>query len=261
MINVGKKIKILAEGPIDGGLVEEIETIASSAEFSGEVNVIDSSLYAKVCFFEYENKKYIFKAFLKRGFLEFIKNILTGSRALRAKVGTELLIDNGLNAPNVLCLGEGTEIGDSFIVTDFIESEFNLATFLMFVRDGKRRWNMLHSLGKVIGLMHSKNLYHGDLRPGNVLIIDGSEDYKFCFIDNERNQERPNSEESMVITNLVQLNMLPLSTVGLTDRMRFYVEYCKAAGIDGIYLKKLARVVWHKTEERMATSRLGGLYN
>lgn len=263
MINVGTKLNIFADNPVADGLVEKFKSIAGASELPDWVHAIDSSKSAKVCSFEYEGRKYLFKAFLKRNFWEPIKNILAGSRSLRAKRGTKLLLDSGIKAPIVICIGggRGVRLGDSFIVTEFIETDFNLAVFLRDVADINKRCELVRSLGKVVGLMHSKNLYHGDLRPGNILITVKDVGFEFYFIDNERNRETSSPSEDKLITNLVQINMLQLSIVSLTDRMRFFKEYSSKLGFDKEYGKYIVRLVWKRTEERMDNEKQGGLYS
>lgn len=263
MIKVSKKLDIFADNLVEESLVSKIETLAESSEFPNWASVIESSKNARVCSFEEGGKKYLFKAFLGRDIWEPIKNIFSGSRALRAERGTRLLIGNGLNAPIIICLGSGrgVTIGDSFIVTDFIESDFNVAIFFRDIKDIYKRRSMARDLGKIVGSMHSKHVYHGDMRPGNVLIKEVDGENVFYFIDNERNKERPNYNESMAIVNLVQLNMLPLSTIGKSDRVRFYREYCKKLSLDREQSKRIATIVWQRTEDRMDGRKSGGLYN
>lgn len=263
MINVGKNLKVFSESSLEEGLVEKIESIAGSPCLPDWVDVIDSSKAARVCSFVHGSAKYLFKAFLKRDALESLKNIFLGTRALRAKSGTNLLDRNGFNVPTVICTGSGrgVNVGDSFIVTEFIESDFNLAVFLMDVSDISKRRELVKALGRTIGRMHSKNIYHGDLRPGNILIKSLDDRFDFYFIDNERNKGLTKPNESMVVTNLVQLNMLQLSIVGRTNRARFYKEYCGKIGMDREQAVKVAGLVWGRTEERMDKDKFGGLYS
>ena len=262
MIESGIKLNILSHKEVDKGLVSKIEEIALSSKSPDWVEEISSSEKTRVYSFMYEGRKFIFKSFLNRSMVDPIKNFLAGSRAIRAMRGGDLITENNFLAPEIICIGDGRHIncGSSFMVTEFIDSNHNVATFFRDIEDSKSRNQMAFALGSLVGSLHKKGVYHGDLRPGNILIKRNSKT-EFYFIDNERNRKSNFYNETMAVTNLVQLNMLQLSVIGKTERMRFFSNYVKEVGLTSEVAKRIAGKVWMITERRMSSDRLGGLYN
>lgn len=204
-------------------------------------------------------KKYLFKLSLKRDFLDPIKTIFAGTRSYKAFAGTKLLLDSNILAPKVLCYGSSgvMKLGDSFIVTEFIEHESNVGWFLYFNKDSDLRGKVMSGLASLVGSIHAKHIYHGDLRPGNVLLIKKDDGFDFALIDNERNTKKESFNKTLTLKNLVQLNMLPIPTVSIDERNVFYKKYCKLVGFDEGFAKEISDLVWERTKERLDLNKAG----
>lgn len=259
MANLEDICNLNLEGPCNDDLLSKVQSLVSEDEFPPWSTKIDSSGYARVCFFESEGKKYLFKLSLRRDLFDPIKAILFGTRSYKAFAGTKLLSSNNILTPKVICYGSGGMLrpGDSFIVTEFVEHESNVGWFLYFNKDVSSRHEVMRSLGFLIGSMHAKYIYHGDLRSGNILLVRKQEGFDFVLIDNERNIQKKSFNKTLTLKNLVQLNMLPLPTVSIEERGIFYKEYLREVGFDSDFAKEISHAVWQRTKERMDINKAG----
>lgn len=222
----------------------------------------------------YNKEQQVFvKIFFEHRLKHKIKNWLLPSTARHTRFveQTELLHKKGISAPKILQSGliekngyvvtdafAGMGLGDFFArylcPTNYSKTYSNKSSKNQNDLIQWRR-NALKQLGEVVANLHNAGIAHGDLRPNNILLHCYSTVPKFCFIDNERNAAL-SSDVSSIIKNLVQLNMIWLEDVGLTDRFRFFSAYIKK--LDSRFgltqkpeNKKLLRQVQQKTIERL----------
>ncbi len=191
---------------------------------------VSSSSFAEVYRFEYEGRPYYYKKYLERKGLETVKAWVLGSRARRAWRGGCLLAASGLGAPQMVVAG--WRGADCFAVTRAVVNARVLGEYVQTLSASlgpearRKRWLVAEELGRVVGRMHARRIAHGDLRWGNILVIEEQEGgIRFVFLDNERTRCYPWLPDRKVLKNLVQLNMVHDRVLSRTERMRFWQAY------------------------------------
>lgn len=210
----------------------------------------------KVNFTAHEQYLY-FKQYLYRSPLDFLKHIFRPSRAKRAADAATMLAQHDLSTPEIVAIGHLKIAGfciKTFVITKTVENAKNLYACLEDVMNGpaSNRHKFLTDLGKTIGTMHNAGIFHGDLRPGNVMARLQNGNWMFYFLDNERTKKFANLPEKLRLKNLVQINMITDDRLTAADRMRFYKIYNNAHTIPIINQKQLAIKTTKKTAKRLA---------
>lgn len=224
---------------------------------------IKSAANSMVAHFQQKPEVY-FKAFLSRGRIEGLKSIIRGSRCKRAIRQSNILQANGFQAPTVLCWGK---VRNKEIMLTAAVNGIGFGDYIAsYLRRPKRkyylRWkrHLIRCLGKEIGRLHRCGIVHGDLRPNNILVVLGSYEPHFFFIDNERNRQYQKIPLKLIQKNLVQINMMLPIDLCLTDRLRFFDAYLHRYGrFTEMEAKKLMSHVQRRTLERLAGKKLDTL--
>ena len=170
-----------------------------------------------------------------RDWRDVIKHTFRPSRSMRAMKGTLTLTNNGLKAPEIITVAErmvGPLCLENFTIARQLPGSTTLYELIKnivckkttVILADKRR--LVRSLGNTIGFMHSKNICQGDLRLGNIMILENNGKFDFAFLDNERTRHFRNLPIKLQIKNLVQLNM-SRAFFSKTDVIRFWKEYSK----------------------------------
>ena len=198
-----------------------------------------------------------FKQYLYRSPIDFIKHIFRPSRAKRAVDAAIMLAQHGLSTPEIVAVGHLKLAGLSiktFVITKTVKDAKNLYDCLedAFQSPPSQRHKFISQIGKTIGKMHNAGIFHGDLRPGNVMAKMQGDKWKFYFLDNERTKKFKNLPEKLRIKNLVQINMIPSKQLTYTDRMRFYKSYKNTHTVPITNQKQLAIQTTKKTASRLA---------
>lgn len=177
------------------------------------------------------------KFFLYNRWRHLLKSPFLKAKAKFAWENAEMLLEEGFQTPSVVIVGEKRSFGfvqKSFFVTEGVEA-VSLKMFLKGPFDvsleslGVSRRDFFTRLGHLIGSLHAKGIYHGDLHLGNLLIWGPSSNAKwgFYFLDNEgarRFQSLPNSRR---LHDLRDLNDLRLGSISSRDRAYFFKAYLK----------------------------------
>ena len=195
-----------------------------------------------------------------------IKNLLIPSTSRHKRFIDRTNDLHRLNIPTPKIIASGVIENNGYVVSEAFPGmglgSF-LARYLSPVSKNKSiflwRREAINKLSELIASLHSVGVAHGDLRPNNILLDYLSKVPSFCFIDNERNSSiKPPLTEGAIIKNLVQLNMIWLEDVCLTDRFRFIVCYFENIDKtvypnfkDSLYQKKIIRAVQTKTVDRL----------
>lgn len=186
----------------------------------------------KVNFASHEQDLF-FKQYLYRSPLDFLKHIFRPSRARRAASAATMLARHGLSTPEVVAIGRLKIAGlciKTFVITRSLENAKDLYDCISDIFQGQamQRRKFFTDLGTTIGTMHNAGIFHGDLRPGNVMARRQDGKWQFYFLDNERTKKFAKLPEKLRLKNLVQINMIPSKQLTAADRMRFYKSYRKA---------------------------------
>ncbi len=232
------------------------------AGLSGQYQLtkVDSSDFARVYSFFVDfdgvKKKVYFKKFLHRSSVDLIKHIFRPSRAKRAFQASLMLEVNGFTAPAVVAMGElkkGPFCSETFLVTVEVENALPIHTYISD-RSEKQlcaKRDLIRSLGRTIGRMHSMGIFHGDLRLGNILAKRELKTWKFFFLDNERTKKFCRLPARLRVKNLVQVNMFPPEMMTDTERMRFFKFYLAENKEIQDSRSNLAKKVVRKTSLRL----------
>ncbi len=200
-----------------------------------------------------------FKEYLERSPFERVKGWFRGSRCRRARRQGELLASQGFRTPMVLCWGSLgprefvlTEGAKGLGLQDYLGVHWRPPLSEEMIRVKRL---IIGELGNEIGRLHREGIFHGDLRPNNILIAFSPESQKpeFSFIDCERNRHYETLPMRLVRKNLVQIGMIFPPLVTLQDRARFLKAYCAACGrFSPKEARLLAERVHRRTRERLS---------
>jgi hypothetical protein len=90
---------------------------------------------------------------------------------------------------------------------------------------------LLTTVGREVAALHARGVVAGDLVPANVWIAIADADLRVAFLDHDRTRVgRAPAPWRRARRNLVQLNRVVLTGVGVTDRLRVYRAYAGARG-------------------------------
>jgi tRNA A-37 threonylcarbamoyl transferase component Bud32 len=211
----------------------------SSAEDQDQFVRVPSSDYTRVfkCNVSIDGVAHLhyLKEYLCRSALDFVKHLFRSSRAKRAFNATLMMQKNGFDAPAVTGLFEhrtGPFCTNNLLLIEGIENSKSMPQLLTDICQSSGRdasidkRAMLKAFGGIIGQMHAKGIFHGDLRLGNVLVVREEQEWRFFFIDNERTKKFCRLPDRLRLKNLVQINMFQ-NGITNSDRMRFFKAYLK----------------------------------
>jgi tRNA A-37 threonylcarbamoyl transferase component Bud32 len=203
------------------------------------------------------------KQYLCRSVWDFFKCFFRPSPAKRSFDASITLQNNGLDAPVVIGLFErrvGPFLIDSLLLTKEVKNAKSIVQCLadMSRTPSKdtllRRRNLIECFGETVGQMHTKGIFPGDLRLGNVLVQQKERAWRFFFLDNERTKKVQRLPARLRLKNLVQINMFQ-ENITDTDRMRFFRKYCTQSIQSKRARKALAKRVLKKTEQRLENKK------
>ena len=223
------------------------------------LTAVPSSKFARVyklpVRFDNVDKGVYFKQYLCRSVWDFIKDFVRASRAERAFKAAEILGENGFDAPAIIAMGKfryGLYHTTNFMVTLEIEDAKQIYQFISDSKlETRGRRELIRSLGRTIGRMHAKGIFHGDLRLGNILARQEKDRWRFFFLDNERTRKFYRLPARLQLKNLVQVNMFRTETISNTDRMRFFREYWAQNKESRVEKTALIKKVLEKTRRRL----------
>jgi hypothetical protein len=181
-------------------------------------------------------KSYFLKIYHSTSVWDSVKDWLRDSKAVRFLKQGIALSQAGFLVPLAIAAGEKRRFGilnTAFVVTLGIDG----APLPIFLKEkhGSRnaafclreKRTALKALARQIRRLHDFGFVHGDLVPSNIFVCrDPQNNLQFYLMDNDRTRRYPQwLPQSLWKRNLVQLNRLPLSSISLQDRLRFFREY------------------------------------
>jgi tRNA A-37 threonylcarbamoyl transferase component Bud32 len=202
------------------------------------------------------------KQYLYRSVIDRLKHLIRPGRAMRNHTASVMLTRYGFLCPVVIatawyrpwlahvpglrslpfCLASTT-------VTSAVTGATPMYEYFYQLKDTSRKRAFLTTLGREIGRLHGHQIFHGDLRGGNVLVQEDGDAWQFWLIDNERTCQFSNLPERHRIKNLVQIHLY-VEPLTHADRWRFFRVYCETSGIEVPQQKALARQVIQRTRQR-----------
>ncbi len=214
--------------------------------------------------FDGVSRELYFKKYLQRSVLDIIKHLVRDSRAKRAFKASLMLAENGFDVPTIIAMGEyrfSFFNTGNFFVTSQVEDAENIYHFFaetpgnLTKEQLRYKRELIRALGRTIGRMHAKAIFHGDLRLGNVLARQKNNRWRFFFLDNERTKRFRRLPFQLQLKNLVQVNMIPRHMITNTDRMRFFKEYWAENRSIKKQKTALIKKVLRKTNLRLSKKR------
>jgi hypothetical protein len=183
-----------------------------------------------------QQKSYFLKIYYSTSTWASVKDWFRDSKAFRfLKQGTALS-EAGFLVPFAVAAGEKRRFGilkTAFVVTleidglplpGFLEQNVGGRSAALSLTEKRMA---LQALARQIRRFHSLGFVHGDLVPSNIYVCrDAAKNLRFYLMDNDRTRRYPKwLPQPLWKRNLVQLNRLPLSSISLQDRIRFFREY------------------------------------
>lgn len=170
-----------------------------------------------------------YKEFMYQSPVSRLMARLRGSRATAARRQNDALRYVGIEAPANLAWGK-LPGGSEYLFTRAAAGQ-DVARWLrttLAARTGDAlttRRQLLEALGIFIGRVHATGFIPGDLKAGNLLADLTDSGFQFTLVDNEHTVMKLPPPGRMLLSNLMQINLLPPSVLSRTDRMRFFVGW------------------------------------
>jgi hypothetical protein len=209
---------------------------------------------------ESQQQSYFLKVYHSASAWSAVKDWLRASKALRFLKQGVALSNAGFLVPPVVAAGEKRHfriLKAAFVLTAAIEGA-PLTIFLKEHAGGTdaalsiiEKRAALKALARQIRRLHDLGFVHGDLVASNIFVCrDAAMNLQFVFMDNDRTRRYSKwLPQSLWKRNLVQLNRLPLASISLQDRIRFFREYSAAEGTADLN-RPLLQWLEQKTRER-----------
>ena len=238
-----------------------LDTLVSLLNNEKTLNAIQiaSSNNSKAWKATISNEQVFIKFFNVRGIRDQL--FFRKSRACRAMEGNRILFEKGFRSPDIIAAGDLKKVffkGGSFLITKWIEDSLDMYMHIKAFFEPKiserliEKRNFIKIVGQLIGKMHKAGIFHGDLRPGNILVKVLHGDFHFYFIDNERTRYFPEGIPLRLREkNLVQINMMIKPQITFADRLRFFEAYLSENPEFLPDAKGLALKIASKTGERL----------
>ncbi|MCA1959544.1 MAG: lipopolysaccharide kinase InaA family protein [Desulfomonile sp.] len=200
------------------------------------------------------------KEFRTRGRLHALKSLFRHTQGRRAFVNGGKLLDAGVGAALPLALIQERRFGaveTEWIVMEHLADAVELDRYLVkrieagWSADERR--SLALALGRFIGTLHGRGIYHADLKTCNVLVYDGAAEgcaveppsrrARFSLLDYDDVSFSALVNDRRKVKNLTQLFLSTPTAVRASDRLRFLREYALHAGINRKERKIIARRV------------------
>ena len=163
------------------------------------------------------------------------KDALRRSKAFRAwRLGLDLQ-SAGFAVPMTIAAGEQRQsrfLRRAFLLTEKVDGQpAHLFLLDRFRHHGSRaslaaKRLALSQAAQLVRRFHTAGFVHGDLIATNLFVAADARSLRFYFMDNDRTRRYPVwIRQPFWKRNLVQLNRLPLPSITLQDRMRFFKAY------------------------------------
>lgn len=185
----------------------------------------------------WEGRDLFIKFFLYKHWRHVLKAPFLKTKGRLAWENAGMLLREGFQTPSVVMVGEKRLFGfvqKSFFVTEAIEAvslrSFFKESFEEFLlRRSISRRDFFNRLGQLIGSLHAKGIYHGDLNLGNLWVAasSGKGLFDLYFLDNEGARAFQSLPKSSRLHDLRDLNDVNLKAVTLKDRLCFLRAYLK----------------------------------
>jgi len=194
-----------------------------------------------------------------------VKNIFRGSAGRKAWVAGNGLRVYGLNTPLPLALCEEKRSGittGSYLIMEEVKDSLEVDRYILKNfsnrKDLRKKSELIRAFAKILGEMHSHNIFHHDLKTCNIMVKEKGKSFDFTFLDFDKVSFNEDIAVSKRVKNLVQINLSTPRLFTVADRLRFLKEYLDLCGITN-EKKNMMREVANlsKTEKILYVSSQG----
>ena len=254
-VRVGHWVFWLLNGTLESSSLEKLTAIVDRQPYSKHPLTLPFEWPGEIA----TNRMFL-KVFHRRRGPAQVKDLLRQTKARRFWRQGLALSALGFNVPLTVLFGERRRWGRSersLVLTEKIAGQpapEYLSTLAYSSHNSaqvKIKRRALAQLGQIVRRFHDLGFVHGDLVASNIFVaeqIDATP--AFYLMDNDRTQRYPAwLTASLRKRNLVQLNRMPLATITLQDRMRFFRSYLQVERF-GPAQRKLAIWLERKTRQR-----------
>jgi tRNA A-37 threonylcarbamoyl transferase component Bud32 len=197
----------------------------------------------------------IIKQYLNRSPLDILKNLLLSCRSYRAFKADLMLKQHDFAVPDVVAVGKKTFAGipiRNFIITREISDSMPLHEILE--TNPSQRQQIFTQFGQMVGSMHARNIFHGDLRFGNILVKQEKDKFIFFLLDNERTKKLKRLPHRLRLKNLVQI-CLSSTNASDSERACFLDAYLSQQNIR-LDREKLSAQITARVKKRHAAKEI-----
>jgi tRNA A-37 threonylcarbamoyl transferase component Bud32 len=163
-----------------------------------------------------------------------LKNMFRKSRALKSWIASNGLIVRGIDTPPPRAVVEkkfGLFVIKSYIISSFMNEAKELNDYINVFKNPaqiKNKSAFIKACAGVLKNLHSKGIYHSDLKSNNILVTESEKDiWNFYFIDLDRVLFRKDISFYQRANNLAQLNASVSRLMTTKDRLKFFYFYAK----------------------------------
>ncbi len=237
VFEVRKNSKETYYGRKDFGKKETDEVLALHALIKKNKNgpILKSSEKSVVTIVEREGKESLcVKENSFVNMLYVLRNLFRKSRSLKSWIASNGLIVRGIDTPLPRAVVEkkvGPFVIKSYIISSFMNEAKELNDYINVFKSPaqiKNKSAFIKACADALKNLHSKGIYHSDLKSNNILVTESEKDiWNFYFIDLDRVLFRKDLSFYQRANNLAQLNASVSSLITVKDRLKFFYFYAK----------------------------------
>lgn len=190
------------------------------------------------------------KEIKSRGLGHGVKNIFRTSKGIRTFRNSKRLIDSGIRPAAVIALRRIIEFGlvkSEYIIMEkperYVELDRHVTKRIMDRRPKKEKRSLLYAFAGFLGQLHSKGIFHSDLKTCNIIVRADLDEPDFALLDYDDVIFYRSLPMRKRIKNLSQIFLSTPMDFNERDRLLFLRLYGDRAGLDQRSIGRLARDV------------------
>jgi tRNA A-37 threonylcarbamoyl transferase component Bud32 len=171
------------------------------------------------------------KEFRYPHWIDRLKENFRYPKGLKAWIAGNGLKVRDVASPGVMAYaerGNGFAIREGFLLMEASKNgkEMDRHLFKGFESVQRKRL-FITAFARWLSGIHAKEIFHRDMKACNIFVYEEGEGWCFQLLDLEDVRLDKRVKETAVFRTLLQLNTSIPKGITHTDRMRFYVEYCR----------------------------------
>jgi tRNA A-37 threonylcarbamoyl transferase component Bud32 len=193
------------------------------------------------------------KYYKRPGLSRRLKDVFRSSKAAKDWIAGNRLLELGVKTPVPLAVGERRRfrfLQESFLVTEEVTGSKTLGSYLAVFAPPlskeklKEKRDFISRLAREVGRIHNQGFFHGSLSVANVLVRktpQGNMSFYFLDLDYAKVQRRVSPYQK--IKDLATLRKRIPSFITKTDKLRFFIVYCKETGLTNKDARRYTRLI------------------